>query len=150
MVYIILIKIIVHYSDPHCTSDPLLYIRSPLSVSISISISIFIFKRRRWRWRRWRWRRCRSKNVNIATPNFTCLWKSISSKYRRSGVPTWGLPSRRISKLCNLSRVEAELQNWKIEVEYRVEYQVEYRGEYWVLSRVFKYKSWVFTRVIVE
>ena len=35
----------------------------------------------------------------------------------RSGVPTRGSSSRRISKLCNLSRVEAESQNWKIEIE---------------------------------
>ena len=55
-------------------------------------------------------------------------------KYRRSGVPTRGSSSWRTSKLCNPSQVEAESQNWKIEVEYRV----EYRGEYQVNSRVFR------------
>ena len=41
----------------------------------------------------------------------------VVSKYRRSGVPNPGSSSRRISELCNLSRVKAKSQNWKIEVE---------------------------------
>ena len=50
---------------------------------------------------------------------------SVFSKYRRSRVPTRGSSWRRISKLCNLSWVKAESQNWKIEVEYRVLWQLK-------------------------
>ena len=39
------------------------------------------------------------------------------TKYRRSGVLTRGSLSRRISKLCNLSQVEAESENWRIKIE---------------------------------
>ena len=46
-----------------------------------------------------------------------CQNQTSDTKYRRSGVPTWDSSSRRISKLCNLSRVEAESENWRIEVE---------------------------------
>ena len=41
----------------------------------------------------------------------------ICNKYRRSRVPTQILSSRRISKLCNLSRVKAESENLRIVVE---------------------------------
>ena len=46
---------------------------------------------------------------------FKRIWefstKDVWFKDRRSGVPTRGLSSRQISKLYNLSRVEAESQN---------------------------------------
>ena len=47
------------------------------------------------------------------------VWTFSTSiiKYWRSGVPTGGSLSRRISRLCNLSWVEAELENWRIEIE---------------------------------
>ena len=45
------------------------------------------------------------------------LVRSMARKYQRSGVSTRGSSLRRISKLCNLSRVEAELENLRIEVK---------------------------------
>ena len=55
----------------------------------------------------------------------------MSSKYPRSGVRTRGSSSRQISKLCNLSRVEAESQNWKIEVEL-----LDLQSNKWSKSRI--------------
>ena len=51
------------------------------------------------------------------------LWKSkqresaVLTKYRRIGVPTQDSFSSRIIKVCSLSRVESESENWRIGVE---------------------------------
>ena len=56
------------------------------------------------------------------------------SKFWRSGVPTRASSSRRISKLCNLSRVESipisKMMNRGGVIRGRVEYGVKYRVDY--------------------
>ena len=80
------------------------------------------------------------------------------SKYRQSGVPTRGLSSRRILKLCNLSWVEAESQNWKIKVELldlesSIEANIELLAEFLSIKVEFLLKSGIknlYKWVIVE
>ena len=71
----------------------------------------------------------------------------ICFKYRRIRVPTLHLPSRRILKLCVLSRVGlVKMMDRGRLIQPRVEYQIEYRVEYQILGK-FLSKSKVFTQI---
>ena len=56
----------------------------------------------------------------ISKPNWHML-----GKYRQSGVTTQDSSTRRISKLCSLSWVEAESENWRIGVESSIKSIIE-------------------------